>query len=154
MRSLARSLTTILTEPAGTRTGQECHKLLTDKAKSIIQAAIEGGVYDSRTGEKEPPFMAPSTDPDAYSMVRVIASIIDPHAYMAKWCSRCNDFGEFLVLCAGCRVGICLSSTDHPTGCLEWNPSVDNPDLVFHCPYCAKGRMEVSAPPILLDIHG
>lgn len=58
-----------LTACPGTDRGGESVRLLTDAAKSIIRQAIEAGCYSDRAGALEPPFMAPSEDPDDYPMV-------------------------------------------------------------------------------------
>lgn len=57
-----------------------------------------------------------------------------------QWCSLCNNYGGFLILCAGCRVGICATSPDSPSGCLTWKPIVEDPKFIFYCPWCSKGR--------------
>ena len=63
-----------------------------------------------------------------------ILQIADAHS--AQWCSLCNDFREYLILCAGCRVGICCTSPDVTTGCLEWAVFIDDNDFIFYCPFC------------------
>lgn len=47
-----------------------CVKVLSAKAITVILRAIEGGRYNDREDEREPPFMAPSADPNDYSLVR------------------------------------------------------------------------------------
>ena len=47
-----------------------CTKVLSAKAITVILRAIERGRYDDHEDEREPPFMAPSADPDDYSLVR------------------------------------------------------------------------------------
>lgn len=46
-------------------------RVLTRKAKDVIKKTLESGQHHKREGELRPPFMAPSTDPQQYSMVRV-----------------------------------------------------------------------------------
>lgn len=46
--------------------------ILSDTAKSIIRQRIRKGDFQDRRGATEPPFMAPSTKPDAYSKVRAL----------------------------------------------------------------------------------
>lgn len=46
-----------------------CTKVLTDAAKFIISKELESGIYEEKIHRKEPPFMAPSQDPDDYSIV-------------------------------------------------------------------------------------
>jgi hypothetical protein len=50
-----------------------CTKILSTKAKSIISEEHIAGRYDDRKDSHEPPFMAPSEDPDDYSIVRFLA---------------------------------------------------------------------------------
>ena len=49
----------------------------------------------------------------------------------------CTDHAETLVLCAGCRVGVCVTNADSPSGCMLWNPMIESPQFVFLCPYCS-----------------
>jgi hypothetical protein len=44
-------------------------KILSDCAIAIIKEAHNVGKYEDRVDEREPPFMAPSPDPDDYSLV-------------------------------------------------------------------------------------
>jgi hypothetical protein len=54
-----------------------------------------------------------------------------------QWCSFCNDFATIIVLCTGCRVGICVRSQQVlESACLEWDEMITRPDFVFYCPYC------------------
>ena len=50
----------------------KCTKVFTEKAKAIVSDAIEAGKYKSREGVFEPPFMAPSPNPDDYSPVCIL----------------------------------------------------------------------------------
>jgi len=59
----------MLTTHPVTYNGGESIRLLTDAARSIIKPAIERGEYSDRAGGLEPPFMAPSVDPNDYSLV-------------------------------------------------------------------------------------
>lgn len=61
--------TTELTTYTGTSSGGESVRLLTDRAKSIIQKATSQGEYRTRTDKLKPPFMALSVDPDDYPLV-------------------------------------------------------------------------------------
>jgi hypothetical protein len=54
-----------------------------------------------------------------------------------QWCSLCNDIGSILVLCSGCRVGICLLTHQTVYGCLRWQEGIENDDFIFLCPFCA-----------------
>jgi hypothetical protein len=47
----------------------DCTKVLTEKARELISSAIEAGKYRDREGILEPPFMAPSANPEEYSPV-------------------------------------------------------------------------------------
>lgn len=42
------------------------------------------------------------------------------------------------MLCAGCRVGICVKSIDTMAGCLEWDALIEEPDFIYYCIYCAR----------------
>ena len=58
-----------------------------------------------------------------------------------QWCSLCSDVRDILVLCVGCRVGICMSGRGMTGGCLTWCPDVEaKGDFIFECPYCAEDR--------------
>jgi hypothetical protein len=134
----AHSFSTPLTKPAVTRGDVECRKVLSENAKLTIRAATESGRFHGRSKAKESPFMAPSENPDKYSPVsRVDLFAREPHTHTAKWCSFCKDFGECLVLCAGCRVGVCTNTDESSNGCLDWDPIIDDPNFVFYCPLCA-----------------
>lgn len=47
----------------------KCTKVLSDVAKGVIREAIQRGEYEDREGCCEPPYMAPSADPEDYSVV-------------------------------------------------------------------------------------
>jgi hypothetical protein len=47
----------------------ECRKILTDVAKAVIRAEHEGGMYEGFENVVEPPYIAPSVDPEDYSKV-------------------------------------------------------------------------------------
>lgn len=47
----------------------KCKKILTDAAKFVIQEAFKSGAHVGKEEKREPPFMAPSTDPSDYSIV-------------------------------------------------------------------------------------
>lgn len=117
----------------------KCKKILSETAKTIISRATDSGKY-SEIGEavREPPFMAPCADPKEYPDVRILCSLYRKPATddQPKWCSLCNDFGELLVLCAGCRVAICSQTIDSSAGCLGWNKDTGKDSFVFYCPYC------------------
>jgi hypothetical protein len=117
----------------------KCEKVLTDAAKSIISRDLESGVHKEKKDRREPPFMAPSPNPDDYSIVCFPAFSLTV-AYHLQWCSFCNDYGAFLLLCAGCRVGICSKSPETSTGCLKWKPVVSMTNFVFYCPWCANKK--------------
>ena len=61
-----------------------------------------------------------------------------------KWCSFCNDSGGPFVLCVGCRLTLCIYTTENPNGCLGWDPKILDTRFVFDCPYCVEGPMQVS----------
>ena len=54
------------------RQGGQSRRLLTDNAKAIIRRAIAAGSYEDRNNRVEPPFMAPSDNPDDYPLVSPI----------------------------------------------------------------------------------
>jgi len=47
----------------------KCDKILSANAIAIISQNMQRGRYEHREGVREPPFMAPSMDPDDYSLV-------------------------------------------------------------------------------------
>jgi len=56
--------------------------ILTERAKSIIRRDIAAGWYKEQEHAREPPFMAPSTDPARYSTVRSPSHLfIKPHSF-------------------------------------------------------------------------
>ena len=59
-----------------------------------------------------------------------------------QWCTFCGEFGRTLILCAGCRVGICSVSRDSPSGCFFWNQVIEQDNFVFYCHYCSAERKE------------
>jgi len=88
--------------------------------------------------------MAPSTDPSDYSSVRiphVIAALPCPN--LLQWCSLCNDFGELLILCAGCRVAVCSSSLESGASCLQWSHETKKDDFVYYCPFCTRSLKKI-----------
>ena len=136
--SIQQRISALLTEPIVTGGEVQFRRILTERAKSVIRTAIENGRFRNRSDATESTYMAPSDDPDAYSRVRLIDYLdYRLYAHATKWCSFCKDFGEILVLCAGCRVGVCVTPPGLSTGCLFWGPSIDDDDFVFYCPICA-----------------
>ena len=63
-------------------------------------------------------------------------------ADVKQWCSFCNDFRDRLLLCAGCRVALCSADVGSTRGCVPWDASMDRPDFIFICPYCAKANAD------------
>lgn len=124
------------------REGGQSRRLLTAKAKAIIRSAIDAGLYRERDHSVKPPFMPPSDNPDLYPLVSRTLVKYSSHTLISqKWCTYCNDFGEDLVLCLGCRNAVCLETTDDPTGCLKWSDEVeDNPDFTWECFTCTRGK--------------
>lgn len=47
----------------------QCDKVLSVAAKAVITKAVQEGAYKDREDRREPPFMAPSVDPEDYSPV-------------------------------------------------------------------------------------
>jgi predicted amidophosphoribosyltransferase len=43
-----------------------------------------------------------------------------------------------MVLCAGCRVGVCCATIESDSGCAKWSEHIENEDFVYYCPYCAR----------------
>ena len=85
--------------------------------------------------------MAPSVHPEDYSKVCILDHLSHRLiAYWCKWCSWCGGFGQVLVLCTGCRVGMCVKNTQTLLGCVEWMPELDGEDFVFCCPFCAREK--------------
>ena len=76
-----------------------------------------------------------------------------------QWCSFCTDRDADILLCAGCRVGMCVQNVDERhSGCLEPHPAQRREDFVFFCPYCCRRtrqKFPVSAefPPRDLQVN-
>lgn len=47
----------------------KCDKVLSVAAKAVITQMVQKGAYEDREDRREPPFMAPSVDPEEYSSV-------------------------------------------------------------------------------------
>ncbi|KAF9789147.1 hypothetical protein BJ322DRAFT_1102529 [Thelephora terrestris] len=114
----------------------QCSKVLSHAAKALIRQDIQNGKYSGMEDRREPPSMAPSDNPDDYSV----------------WCSLCNDFGEFIILCSKCRVGICSTNPTISTGCLEWKPIVHEADFIFTCPFCVQSGRETCLLPLRREL--
>jgi len=132
-------------------------KILTNAAKALIKKQHDENVFKNRDGISEPPFMAPSTNPDHYSEVRIITQCLPCHCdidvWSLKWCSVCTDFPDsMLVLCAGCRVGMCCTSLESSRGCVEWSVEIKSPDFIFYCHFCAK-RLKKICPVCIMPRH-
>ena len=106
---------------------------------TILQAQGPKAPVDDETNLR-PPYMHPCAEPLKYSKVGVVIVFQAGSDALPKWCSICNDFGEILVLCAGCRVGVCVAGRGTSGGCFEYNPRIQSQDFVFYCPYCATAR--------------
>ena len=128
------------------RSNLGCRKILSNGAQRLIHEGVISGVYQNRKDKCEPPFMAPSIDPEDYSRVCATPSPSTVWLMFKKWCSLCNDFGSLLVLCAGCRVAICVRMYETLTGCIVWDSEIEDNDFVYHCPYCAWGKMGTISP--------
>ena len=113
------------------------HRTLSKAARRAIITSIKAGDYKERVGRLEPPYMAPSPDPNDYPWVCYRIQTFHTYSSPAKqWCSLCNDFGGQLVLCNGCRVAICVKSRNTLVGCLEWDAIINDEDFIFFCPFC------------------
>ena len=55
-----------------------------------------------------------------------------------QWCSVCDDFGGTIVLCAGCRVGVCTGSHDGLSRCLAWSAELEDENLIYYCRFCSE----------------
>jgi hypothetical protein len=74
-------LTVCLTSPTAQRDGIVQKKILSDKAKGIINTELQQKAYENRKGAVEPPYMAPSADPVDYSNVR---THMLPYTYLLR----------------------------------------------------------------------
>ena len=54
-------------------------KVLTDEARRLIANALQYGVYAERLEACEPPYMAPSEDPNDYSAVGNLLTGVPTH---------------------------------------------------------------------------
>lgn len=121
-------------------------KILSKAAQAIIQAAQSSGKHDEKYPHNadapvEPAFMAPSLDAAQYSSVRSLPSFPHHVAHLPKWCSLCNDFGSMLVLCCGCRVGMCVKTHETGLGCFGWSEEIEKDSFVFYCICCAWAKV-------------
>ena len=55
-----------------------------------------------------------------------------------KWCSVCDDFSGTLVLCAGCRVGVCTANNGGLSGCLAGSVELEDDNLIYYCRFCSE----------------
>ncbi|KAF9784725.1 hypothetical protein BJ322DRAFT_1021413 [Thelephora terrestris] len=101
-------------------------KVFTGAAKAVVQEHLRSLSDAPAVIHTYPPLMLPSENEADYSL----------------WCSLCNDRNGPILLCAGCRVGICYADPDRIyTGCMKWHHDMERPDLVFYCPFCcANGK--------------
>jgi len=115
-------------------------KVLTGEARRVIANAGSHGVHGGQPDASEPPYMAPSEDPEDYSAVRNLPTSAPAclTSFPPQWCSLCSDFGALLLLCAACRVGICVRTQSTTGGCLVWDERMLSPDLVFYCLFCTQ----------------
>ena len=68
-------------------------------------------------------------------------SVVYWYTYPEQWCSICFDFGEALLLCTGCRIGVCTAANpDSMKGCAVWDPKIEDDDFIFFCPYCVQSQ--------------
>jgi len=94
---------------------------------------------ESEPEPTEPSLMPPSTKPEQYSKVSGTLSNIagrDSSTDRVKWCSYCFDFAVCLLLCVGCRCGICVNTPQTSRGCAIWQECIEDDDFVFHCKRC------------------
>lgn len=48
-----------------------------------------------------------------------------------------------ILLCAGCRVGVCIQNIDNVhLGCLEPSSLTQAADFIFYCPFCCIRKKE------------
>jgi hypothetical protein len=93
-----------------------------------------------------PPETPPSVDEDEYSFVSSL-SLLSRVRYLTfsihQWCSICGDRNLDLLLCAGCRVGVCIQDIDNVhLGCLEPSALTYEGDFVFYCPFCCLRKAQ------------
>lgn len=116
----------------------------------MIQELLEQPSQSATHGDDEPinpPLMPPSVKEEEYSLV----SLLYPLSLLRlrrlpgyQWCSLCKDRNTALLLCAGCRMGICVQDLDSVhTGCLKPSPAVQKDDFVFFCPFCCRRNKTV-----------
>ena len=119
-------------------------KILSRDAKKAIHEATSAGTYVERQRALEPPYMAPSESPEDYSKVSVLMHPDANAVHTPQWCTYCTNFGTVLVLCASCRIGLCVRTKDSPTGCLQWDGRIDDDDFIYHCPWCTWNTDKIS----------
>ena len=121
--------------------------ILTKAAKDAIRAFLLTAAQRD-DNEWNPTRMLPSPDPNDYSYVSgfLLISNCQILIFFDQWCTICRDRNADLLLCAGCRSGLCARSVDDPrsaTGCLEYDPATLDPKFIFHCPICSQRRGQV-----------
>ena len=115
----------------------------TNAAKAVVETLLASKNRSDVLEHSYPSFMLPSAKEDDYSLVSDYFLYSSPnghsHSSSNQWCSLCNDRDSPILLCAGCRIGICyITGTPSHSGCMKWNHTFDAPDLVFYCPFCCK----------------
>jgi len=126
-------------------------KVLTAVARRTIANLLLHNLHSGQSTACEPPYMPPSEDPNDYSAVSDLLNSIpgpsDPSP-LHQWCSLCGDFGALLLLCASCRVGICVRTRGTTGGCLIWHEKMTRQNLIFNCLFCSRRlrfKFEVSS---------
>lgn len=133
-------------------------KVLSPAAIEAIKAGLKSNTFKGSREALEPAYMLPDTSPDKYSMVCTVLPEFTDDAHMPKWCSFCFDFADILLLCAGCRVGVCSTSPISSRGCALWDEKIDDSDFIFYCPDCCRslrklGQVSASRRWTLADPH-
>lgn len=105
-----------------------------------MERELKAGLYNKGLEEREPPFMAPSANPEDYSNVCTFPTpnVLDTNGF--QWCSMCCNLGSYMIMCAGCRVAVCSGGPTHAPGCLEWEPQIESPKFIYYCPFCINAR--------------
>lgn len=134
------------------RSGTDRLIILSDAAKAHIKTCTEANLYGGRVDTKGPHLMAPSVNPNAYSMVRGVSiSLKSTYLIYAQWCSFCHDFSELIVACSGCRVGVCCDTRVSNSGCVGWSADILKTDFIFLCPLCSR-EADVPCPVCEADL--
>lgn len=119
---------------------------MTKAAKNLARQLLASAGPLSNEEATAPSKMRPSDKEDDYSFVSDFKNyplLVSDSAgsFQTQWCSLCADRNTEILLCAGCRIGVCVQSIDERhSGCLMPDAAQRLEGFVFLCPYCCKRK--------------